>query len=279
MAKSEGCSHQFVLTAALVALRNRQIGPIPQKKRIGVGLRCTPVLGEAVMAYSGGCKPGHERCGHARAVGTTLLVRRLFPASFVAAVLLYLLHAPAVAAFWVRVSLDPATPVAGNSVHVTVFTFYLASNKCWDDSSASPIPNATWYGGGSTPENLNLEIALRGPADQELRIALVQRRDDGAYWDGDVVFPVSGVWTLFVHPSQQQWTWKTADIAGNRCAGTVRSIVVRGSGDLGVPRMASPREIASPGTRPLVILLTTGSVLLAIAVAAAILFWHRARGK
>lgn len=146
--------------------------------------------------------------------------------SALAVVLVLLLATSASAAMWMRISLDPAVPAAGQLTRVSVLTFALSQGRCWDDPAASPIPVSTWYRGGRTPASLNLELVARGPKTEDLRESLPQRRDNGAYWDGTIAFPEAGEWTLLVRTADSTLNWATADTPGNRCAGVLRTVRV-----------------------------------------------------
>ncbi len=154
---------------------------------------------------------------------------RLVFAGTLGVALLLILASPALAKMWVRTSLDPPTPQVGGNTHVTALTFYLTSNHCWDDPAASPIPHATWYGGATVgPDQRALELRASGPASSDLVIPLMQRASDPAYWDGAVVFPAAGEWTLRVVRAGD--ILRAADErynqAGNRCAGFERTVTV-----------------------------------------------------
>lgn len=197
------------------------------------------------------------------------MARRLCLACLMATVVSLALSMPALAALWVRVSLDPGTPTAGESVHVSVFTFYLTSNRCWDDPAASPIPNAIWYGGvgGSTPQGLDLRIAARGPGSRQIQVALSQRSDDRAYWDGNLVFPTAGDWTLLVLAFGAQPDWSHA--ADYRCSGLTRTIRVVGARGETMPPTSRPVAAGQNSALPMWLLI--GAALVAVAVAIALL--------
>jgi hypothetical protein len=151
---------------------------------------------------------------------------RLGLGALLGALLVVLLATPASAAMWMRITLDPDVPTAGQATRVSVLTFTLSQNRCWDDSAASPIPVSTWFGSGRTPGSLALELVARGPTPQDLHVPLAQRRDNGAYWDGTITFPDVGEWTLLVRSVGSPLNWATADTSGNRCAGLVRTVRV-----------------------------------------------------
>ncbi len=144
---------------------------------------------------------------------------------------------PASAAMWMRITLDPAKPRAGEIVTVTLLTFYLTRSLCWDDPAASPIPNARWYSGGSEPDKLDLRLLASGPEGNEFRVPLSQRPQDGAYWDGKLVFPSSGEWTLHVLRAIDGQVVKVSGQSpeADRCGGFERTIRVLGPIDSDPP--------------------------------------------
>lgn len=123
---------------------------------------------------------------------------------------------------WMRIAFDPAVLIAGNTVRVTVMTFYITGNQCWDAPHITPIPNATWYG-SSGPVDLGLELVVA--RDQERVVApLVQRPSDGAFWDGSVVFPSPGVWTVYAKRSSDPPVPNSEVDA--HCSGQLRAVTV-----------------------------------------------------
>lgn len=144
---------------------------------------------------------------------------------------------PASAAMWMRISLDPPKPRAGETITVTVLTFSLTRSLCWDDPAARPIPAAKWYSGGSEPDRLDLRLLASGPDGSEFRVPLSQRPQDGAFWDGKLVFPSSGDWTLHVLWLQDGQMVKVSGQSpeADRCAGFERTIHVMGPTDTDSP--------------------------------------------
>jgi hypothetical protein len=139
---------------------------------------------------------------------------------------------------WVRTSLDPPIPRVGQNVRVSVLTFYLTHNLCWDDPAASPIPHAEWHSGGSAPEELRLQLQALGPEATQVVVPLTKRSGDGAYWDGVITFPSAGEWKLVAsfadasladQPSPNPRYKAISDAinnAGRRCGGFERDVTV-----------------------------------------------------
>jgi hypothetical protein len=180
-------------------------------------------------------------------------------AAGVALVLMFGLQTPAFAAMWVRISLDPSTPSAGDSVNVSVLTFSATQNLCWDDPRITPIPEATWYGGGDTPVDLALELVVSTSSDR-FTVPLVQRPGAGAYWDGKMVFPSGGEWHLYAKRAGAAANASSAD----QCAGFVRTVDVQPM-PAASPRTTSLAAAAEPnGPSNLWIV---GALVLALAAA------------
>lgn len=118
------------------------------------------------------------------------------------------------AALWLQITTELASPRAGAATLVSVLTYYLTRNLCADDPRAAPIPNAIW----SPP--LHLEPAAFAPGSATpLPIPLTPRASPSAFWDGTVVFPAPGRWTLRVTSLQGSG----ADLA---CMGAVQALTV-----------------------------------------------------
>ena len=158
-----------------------------------------------------------------------------------ALVLVVALSTPALAAMWMRISLTPSTPTAGKAVKVTVLTFSATQNLCWDDPRITPIPEATWYGGGDTPLSLGLQVVVAN-SSKTLTVPLVQRPGDGAYWDGTISFPSGGEWQLFVKRAGALPNPTAAD----RCVGLVRIVEVQPVGSSPSPQPGGIRAIVTP---------------------------------
>lgn len=182
-------------------------------------------------------------------------------AAAAAVVLVFALSTPALAALWMRISLNPSTPAAGESVSVTVLTFSATQNLCWDDPRITPIPQATWYGGGDAPISLDLEMVVSN-SSQRFTVPLTQTPGNGAYWDGTITFPSGGEWQLYAKPAGAPPNQTSAD----RCGGLVRTIEVQpvgsaASSNTGATRTLPPPPPISPGP------LAAGAIVLAVAVA------------
>ena len=182
------------------------------------------------------------------------------PGAVAAVVLSFALATPAVAAMWMRISLDPSIPTARENVSVTVLTFAAIQNLCWDDPRITPIPEATWYGGGEAPVSLDLQMIVFS-SSQRFTVPLVQRPGNGAYWDGVLVFPRGGEWQLYVKSAGSPPSPTSAD----RCGGFVRTVGVQPLGLAKSPNTQTPRRNASAGRLPEVLIV--GAIGLAIAAA------------
>lgn len=155
------------------------------------------------------------------------MLRKLGLTMAVAGALALAFHGSAQASMWVATSITPNIPRAGDPVHLTVLKFYMTKNLCWDDPAASPIPNAIWYGDDVVPSNPALRIRATHPSASAIVVSLSQRTGDGAYWDGTIVFPSAGDWTL--HVLQAPNYTESGDVAAIRCTGFQRTVSVVGS--------------------------------------------------
>jgi hypothetical protein len=165
--------------------------------------------------------------------------------------------APVAAAMWVRTSLDPPIPLVGQNVRVSVLTFYLTHNLCWDAPAASPIPHAQWHSGGSAPEELRLQLQALGPESAQVLVPLTKRASDAAYWDGVITFPSAGEWKLFVsfadQPSPNPRYKAISDAinnAGRRCGGFERDVTVRSTQSLAGSASVLTEALPGPGAPP-----------------------------
>jgi hypothetical protein len=178
-----------------------------------------------------------------------------------ALVLAVALTTPAFAAMWMKISTNPSTPTAGESVSVTVLTFSATQNLCWDDPHISPIPEATWYGGGDAPISLGLELVVVN-SSKSFNVPLVQRPAAGAYWDGTIVFPTGGEWQLYAKRAGSSPNPTSAD----RCAGFVRTVEVQPMGQAASPKAEVTRAAAHPFDCPMNLMV--GALVLAGAATA-----------
>jgi hypothetical protein len=148
-------------------------------------------------------------------------------ASITGAVLVALaLSGSAMGAMYLRMSLSPASPQVGETAQLEVQTGVQAGTgaHCLDDAGASftPMRSEDW----STPLGRGLQAgdlaaAAIGPNDQRLDVPLKLRPSDTSVWDGDVLFPTPGEWTIhMVHPS---WSDES-------CAGALLHVAVRSAG-------------------------------------------------
>jgi hypothetical protein len=192
-----------------------------------------------------------------------------------ALLLVVVLSTPALAALWMRISLDPSTPTAGKPVRVSVLTFSATQNLCWDDPRITPIPEATWYGGGDTPVSLGLQVVVTN-SGRTFTVPLVQRPGDGAYWDGTMIFPSGGEWQLFARRAGAPLTPGAAD----RCGGSARTVEVQPVGSSARPQPRGVRGAVAPSGFPTFSIL--GVLLMAGAATAglgAVLISRLRRGK
>jgi hypothetical protein len=125
------------------------------------------------------------------------------------------------AAMWLRITVDPARPLAGDPAHVTVVTL-VNSSSCVTDPTADARPWSDWNGDGG--KDLRFELKAF-QADRSIDIPLTRRANDPAYWDGTVSFPAAGEWTVrMVYPE-----WSRGAAAGEECAGARTTVAVRPS--------------------------------------------------
>jgi hypothetical protein len=124
---------------------------------------------------------------------------------------------------WMRITLDPENPIAGQPVRVSVLTFSQTSSRCWDDPRASPIPISRWYGAGGIVD-LDLQVLAQSPGADQLTTRLAQRPGSSAYWDGTITFPSAGEWTLYTQIAGQNQPPGEA----SRCGGFERTVRVFG---------------------------------------------------
>lgn len=178
----------------------------------------------------------------------------------VALVLVCALSTPALAAIWMRISLDPSTPTAGKAVRVSVLTFSATQSLCWDDPRITPIPEATWYGGGDTPVSLGLQVVVTN-SSRSFTVPLVQRPVDAAYWDGTMIFPSGGEWQLYAKREGAPLTPRAAD----RCGGAARTVEVLPASSASA-RSGGARAVAVPLGFPTFSIL--GILVLAMAATA-----------
>jgi hypothetical protein len=171
------------------------------------------------------------------------------------------LSTPAFAAMWMKISINPSTPTAGESVRVTVLTFSATQNLCWDDPHISPIPEATWYGGGDAPISLGLELVVVN-SSKRFTVPLVQRPAAAAYWDGTIVFPSGGEWQLYAKRAGASPNPTSAD----KCAGFVRAVEVQPMGQAASPKTAVSRAASDPADFPMNLMV--GALVLAVAATA-----------
>jgi hypothetical protein len=141
---------------------------------------------------------------------------------------------------WMRISLDPENPIAGQPVRLSVLTFSQTSSRCWDDPRASPIPISRWYGAGGVVD-LDLHVLAQSPGADQLTTRLAQRPGSGAYWDGTITFPSAGEWTLYTQIAGQN----QPPGEGSRCGGFERTVRVFGDSEP-IPIRPQPKSDPAP---------------------------------
>jgi len=131
------------------------------------------------------------------------------------------LAAPAGAAMAVRILVTPVRPVAGQAATVSVQTLAPFTQKCIDDPTADYRPWSEWQ----TSDGGTLRLAAQATTREgtaPLEVAFVRRESDPTWWDGAIVFPTAGEWTLRMsYP-----TWSQAGAAAEACAGARITVVV-----------------------------------------------------
>jgi hypothetical protein len=145
-----------------------------------------------------------------------------------AGVILLLVVPPAVAdaALWVRISVEPAHPVAGLPAHVRVQTLLVTGADCLDDPHATATPIAGFVSAG-TPPLETMDLRATGPRPADILMVKVKRRaDDPTTWEGPVVFPTAGTWLL-------RMAWGSWSGAPGACSGAEVAVRV-------LPRMRTP---------------------------------------
>jgi hypothetical protein len=110
--------------------------------------------------------------------------------------LLVVLNAGADAALWVRISVEPAHPLAGLPARVSVQTIHVIGANCLDDPHASASPIVVALSTTTTPWE-TMTLRATGPRSADFLTVEVKRRaDDPTTWEGPVVFPTAGTWML-----------------------------------------------------------------------------------
>jgi hypothetical protein len=128
--------------------------------------------------------------------------------------------AQADAAMALRMTVDPRVPTVGSTAHVAVLTLAPFSHGCVNDPAADMRPWWDWNGDGGR----DLAFDLRAfQDDRVITIPLTRRASDLAYWDGSVVFPTPGRWT--VRMVKPEWSGGVPD--GEECAGARITVLVR----------------------------------------------------
>jgi hypothetical protein len=160
-------------------------------------------------------------------------------------VLLALMSVEADAKMALRISVEPSSPLVGTPARVTVLTMAPLSEHCVYDARADMRPWSDWHPKGA----LSFEL-VAAAGGRSIPIPLRQRDGDPVYWDGDVVFPEAGAWTLrMVRPE-----WSGGNPEGEICAGARIVVPVRSS--------SAPPAVAGP---PIGI-LAVASILAALLV-------------
>lgn len=94
------------------------------------------------------------------------------------------------AAMWVRITVAPVQPVAGELARVSVQTLMVTGGaNCLDDPRATVVPVSAY---DWTPY-----LETIGPGQADPLIVEMQYQDsDPSWWDGEIVFPTPGSWML-----------------------------------------------------------------------------------
>src|SRR2546427_5905647 len=86
----------------------------------------------------------------------------------------------------------PPKPRIGERVAITVLTFSLTRSLCWTTRPRRRFRMRSGTRVGGSPTNWSCDFWPPGPGGSEFRVPLSQRPQDGAYWDGELIFPSSG---------------------------------------------------------------------------------------
>jgi hypothetical protein len=148
--------------------------------------------------------------------------RSVAGASGTAGAVLFLLLLPPSgnAALWVSIGIDPPAPVAGVSARVSVQMLLVYGADCLDDPRATVTPTVA-FTDGSVPSSATMERRATGPGPGDVVTVKVRRRaDDPTTWDGRVVFPTAGTWTLQME--RPSWPGASGSCSGAEVTVTVR---------------------------------------------------------
>lgn len=148
---------------------------------------------------------------------------------------------PALAALLVRISTDPPAPAAGERARVSVLTFVPVGQRCANDPAmpVTPIPRSQWRTLGA--DALDIKMVAVGPDGSSIDVPLAPRVSDPAYWDGPVVFPTPGRWTLrVIHPR-----WEDEECGGAKKSVTVLPAVLPRTGSGSGLGSAAPPLVAA----------------------------------
>lgn len=143
-----------------------------------------------------------------------------------------------------RITVDPSSPIVGRSARVTVLTLAPFNSLCVDDPNADMRPWSDWH---TSAGELRFELKAFQD-DHVIDVPLRRRESDRASWDGQVVFPAEGRWTLrMVYPE-----WGGGTSHGEQCAGARIIVTVRPSAALPATSTASVVRslVGCPGSVP-----------------------------
>lgn len=185
--------------------------------------------------------------------GSYPLLARALLTPLVAAAITLELGGMSEAAMALRITVDPSSPGVGRPARVTVVTLAPFNSLCVDDPNADMRPWSDWH---TSAGELRFELkAFQG--DRVIDIPLRRRETDRPYWDGQVIFPRGGPWTVrMVYPE-----WGGGTPHGEECAGARITVLVQ---ELALPATGTDDQAnATTGKlRPASRLLFVGLALL-----------------
>jgi hypothetical protein len=122
---------------------------------------------------------------------------------------------------WVRMGVEPATPVAGEPAQVAVKTVYLLGAACLDDPKAEEHP---FVASAPARPYQTFDLVAVGPdGAADVRFEVNQSSAEPTTWVGPVTFPTPGEWTLRI---------ARPDFSGapTRCSGAALDVTVLPNG-------------------------------------------------
>lgn len=167
--------------------------------------------------------------------------RRLLVAAIISVVALIVAPSLLHAALWVRISIAPNQPSAGEPVHVRVQTVVVWEAQCLDDPSADVTPIAAYTGTNGATLDM-MQLAAIGPdPGTPLLASVIRREDDPTMWEGSIVFPAAGPWTLRM--ARPYWP-----VGSGTCTGAEIQVTVLAAGTPeATPQAATPHPFGFHG--------------------------------